>query len=65
MSLSIDRQAFIDIVAQGKGEIGGVLQSPPGGLWGLLPDQLKVRVLRNQQDRRGVTQPSSSPRPRR
>src|SRR6516162_8860981 len=41
MSLSIDRQAFVDIVAQGKGEIGGVLQSPPGGLWGLLPDQLK------------------------
>jgi len=41
MSLSIDRQAFIDIVAQGKGEVGGVLQSPPGGLWGLLPDQLK------------------------
>jgi peptide/nickel transport system substrate-binding protein len=41
MSLSIDRQAFIDIVAQGKGEIGGVLQSPPGGLWGLQPDQLK------------------------
>jgi peptide/nickel transport system substrate-binding protein len=41
MSLSIDRQAFIDIVAQGQGEIGGVLQSPPGGLWGLSPEQLK------------------------
>ena len=41
MSLSIDRQAFIDIVAQGQGEIGGALQSPPGGLWGLPPDQLK------------------------
>jgi peptide/nickel transport system substrate-binding protein len=41
MSLSIDRRAFIDIVSQGQGEIGGVLQSPPGGLWGLLPDQLK------------------------
>jgi peptide/nickel transport system substrate-binding protein len=41
MSLSIDRQAFIDIVSQGKGEIGGVLQSAPGGLWGLPPDELK------------------------
>jgi peptide/nickel transport system substrate-binding protein len=41
MSLSIDRQAFVDIVAQGSGEIGGVLQSAPGGLWGLTPDQLK------------------------
>src|SRR5579864_683820 len=41
MSLALDRQAFIDIVGQGKGEIGGVLQAPPGGLWGLPPDELK------------------------
>jgi len=41
MALSIDRKAFIDIVSQGHGEIGGVLQSPPGGLWGMAPDQLK------------------------
>src|SRR5262249_38755030 len=42
MSLSIDRQAFVDIVAQGKGEIGGALRSPPGGGWGVPPDQLKT-----------------------
>ncbi len=41
MALSIDRKAFIDIVSQGQGEIGGVLQPPPGGLWGMPPDQLK------------------------
>ena len=41
MSLAIDRQAFIDILAQGQGEVGGVLQPPPEGLWGLSPDQLK------------------------
>jgi peptide/nickel transport system substrate-binding protein len=41
MALSIDRKAFIDIVSQGQGEIGGVLQEPPGGLWGMAPDQLK------------------------
>jgi peptide/nickel transport system substrate-binding protein len=41
MALSIDRRAFIDIVSQGQGEIGGVLQVPPGGLWGVAPDQLK------------------------
>jgi peptide/nickel transport system substrate-binding protein len=41
MVLSLDRKAFIDIVAQGQGEIGGVLQQPPGGLWGMPPDQLK------------------------
>src|SRR5215472_6328008 len=41
MALSLDRKAFIDIVAQGEGEIGGVLQPPPGGLWGMPPDQVK------------------------
>jgi peptide/nickel transport system substrate-binding protein len=41
MALSLDRQAFIDIVAQGEGEIGAVLQPPPGGLWGMPPDQVK------------------------
>jgi peptide/nickel transport system substrate-binding protein len=41
MALGIDRKAFIDIVSQGQGEIGGVLQQPPGGLWGMPPDQLK------------------------
>jgi peptide/nickel transport system substrate-binding protein len=41
MALSIDRKAFVDIVSQGQGEIGGVLQQPPGGLWGMPPDQLK------------------------
>jgi peptide/nickel transport system substrate-binding protein len=41
MALSLDRQAFIDTVAQGEGEIGGVLQPPPGGLWGMPAEQLK------------------------
>ena len=41
IALSLDRKAFIDIVAQGEGEIGGVLQPPPGGLWGMPPDQVK------------------------
>jgi len=41
MALSLDRRAFIDIVAQGRGEIGGVVQPPPGGLWGMPADQLK------------------------
>jgi peptide/nickel transport system substrate-binding protein len=42
MSLTLDRQAFIDTLAQGEGEIGGVLQPPPEGLWGLSPEQLKA-----------------------
>ena len=41
MALAIDRQAFIDILGEGKGNIGAVLQPAPGGLWGIPPDQLK------------------------
>jgi len=41
MALSFDRQAFIDILSEGQGEIGGVLQPAPGGLWGMPPDVLK------------------------
>jgi len=41
MALSLDRKAFIDILDQGHGDIGGVLQPPPEGLWGMPPEQLK------------------------
>jgi peptide/nickel transport system substrate-binding protein len=41
MALSIDRKAFIDIISQGEGDIGGVLQPPPEGLWGMPQDLLK------------------------
>jgi len=40
MGLSFDRTAFIDIVTQGQGDIGGVMQPPPEGLWGLPPEIL-------------------------
>ena len=35
MSLSLDRQAFVDIIADGQGAIGGVMQPPPEGVWGM------------------------------
>ena len=41
MTLSIDRRAFVDTIAQGEGQIGGVLQPPPGGLWGLPPEEVE------------------------
>ncbi|MBV9202486.1 MAG: peptide ABC transporter substrate-binding protein, partial [Alphaproteobacteria bacterium] len=41
MALSLDRKAFIDILTEGQGEIGGILQPLPEGLWGTPPDQLK------------------------
>jgi peptide/nickel transport system substrate-binding protein len=35
MALNLDRKAFVDILTEGQGFLGGVLQPPPGGLWGL------------------------------
>jgi peptide/nickel transport system substrate-binding protein len=35
MALSLDRKAFSDILTQGQANFGGVIQPPPGGLWGL------------------------------
>jgi peptide/nickel transport system substrate-binding protein len=40
MQLTIDRKAFLDILAEGKGEITGAMLTPPAGLWGLPPDIL-------------------------
>jgi len=41
MALSLDRQAFIDIITEGQGDIGGVVQPPPAGLWGMPPEVLR------------------------
>jgi peptide/nickel transport system substrate-binding protein len=35
MSLTIDRQAYVDTIADGQGAIGGVMQPPPEGVWGM------------------------------
>jgi peptide/nickel transport system substrate-binding protein len=35
MAQGLDRKAFIDILTEGQGNLGGVLQPPPGGQWGL------------------------------
>jgi peptide/nickel transport system substrate-binding protein len=42
MMLTMDRKAFIDIVSEGKGSIGGAMQTPPAGLWGLPPEILQT-----------------------
>jgi peptide/nickel transport system substrate-binding protein len=41
MALALDRKAFVETIAQGEGEIGGVLQPPPAGLWGMPPEQVQ------------------------
>jgi peptide/nickel transport system substrate-binding protein len=40
MSLSIDQRAYIDILTEGLGKIGGVMLPPPEGIWGMPPDVL-------------------------
>ncbi len=42
MGLAIDRHAFIDILAEGKGDEGGAMLPPPEGSWGLPPDILRT-----------------------
>jgi len=41
MALTLDRQAFIDIIQQGKGDIGATMLPPPEGLWGMPPEMLQ------------------------
>jgi peptide/nickel transport system substrate-binding protein len=40
MALSLDRQAFIDIITAGQGDVGGVMQPAPAGLWGMPSEML-------------------------
>jgi peptide/nickel transport system substrate-binding protein len=41
MALSLDRKAFIDILDEGQGDIGGAMLPPPAGVWGLPREQLE------------------------
>jgi peptide/nickel transport system substrate-binding protein len=38
LALALDRKAFVDIITDGKGKIGGVMLPPPEGLWGMPPE---------------------------
>src|SRR5947209_6632939 len=40
VSLTLDRKAFIDILVEGQGLVGGVMQPPPDGVWGLPAEKL-------------------------
>jgi peptide/nickel transport system substrate-binding protein len=62
MALSLDRKAFIDTISQGQGEIGGVLQPLPEGLWGMPPQMLATLpgydpdIAKNRAEARKVMQ---------
>src|SRR5262249_2484190 len=42
MALSLDRQAFIDILYEGQGSVGGAMLPPPEGLWGMPAEMLRT-----------------------
>ena len=60
LALSLDRKAFIDILTEGQGDIGGAMQPPPEGVWGMPPDMLRTLpgydpdVQKNRADARQI-----------
>jgi peptide/nickel transport system substrate-binding protein len=42
MALAVDRKAFVDILSEGKNDIGGSMLPPPAGVWGMPPEILKT-----------------------
>jgi len=42
IALTLDRRAFIDILGDGQGEIGGAMMPPPAGSWGMPPEILQT-----------------------
>jgi peptide/nickel transport system substrate-binding protein len=62
MMLAIDRQAFVDIITDGVGHIGGTMLPPPEGVWGMPPDVLRSLpgydpdVAKNRAEARAIMQ---------
>ncbi len=61
-ALSIDRKAFVDILTEGQGKIGGAMLPPPEGLWGMPPEMLQTipgfgpDVAKNRAEAREIMQ---------
>jgi peptide/nickel transport system substrate-binding protein len=62
MSLSLDRQAFIDILTEGQGAVGGSILPPPDGVWGMPADVVRglpgygADVAANRAEARAIMQ---------
>jgi peptide/nickel transport system substrate-binding protein len=41
LAMALDRQAFIDILGEGQGDISAVMLPPPEGIWGIPTEQLQ------------------------
>jgi peptide/nickel transport system substrate-binding protein len=42
MALSLNRKTFIDIISEGQGDIGGVMEPLPEGIWGMPQEVLNT-----------------------
>jgi peptide/nickel transport system substrate-binding protein len=62
MSLTLDRQAFIDIITEGQGDIGGTMLPQPEGVWSMPPELLRTlpgynpEVAKNRAEGRSIMQ---------
>jgi len=60
LSLTLDRKAFIDILVEGQGQLGGTMQPPPDGVWGMPPEMLATLpgydpdVAKNRAEARAI-----------
>jgi peptide/nickel transport system substrate-binding protein len=62
LAYAIDRKSFIDILAEGQGDVGGAMQPLPAGQWGLPTEMLQTLpgygpdVEKNRDEARKIMQ---------
>jgi peptide/nickel transport system substrate-binding protein len=62
ITLSLDRRAFIDILTEGQGAVGGTILPPPDGVWGMPSEVLDTLpgygpdVQKNRTEARAIMQ---------
>jgi peptide/nickel transport system substrate-binding protein len=60
MALTLDRKSFIDILAEGHGDVGGAMQPAPQGVWGMPGDMLAklpgygLDIAKNRTEARAI-----------
>jgi len=60
LALTLDRKSFIDILAEGQGDIGGAMLPPSAGVWGMPADLLATIPGYGPDVRRTVLRPARS-----
>jgi peptide/nickel transport system substrate-binding protein len=62
MALALDRKSFIDILAEGHGDIGAAMQPAPEGVWGMPADMLQTLpgygpdIAKNREEARKIVE---------